>query len=142
MTDQTRSELEATAALLEAAPDGFDQGRICMPPIIGGPRGCVASYLTVASERARALLDSEPDPEGTSGSVVLSATAALGLDHTPALFVGLWPEDWFASIGAPAPEDEIARRPTAAEAAAVLRTVAEGGLEEALEPEWRLDGML
>ena len=142
MTDQRRSELEATAALLESAPEGFDQGRIYMPPISGGPRGCVASYLTAASERARALLDSEPDPEGTSGSVVLSATAALGLDHAPALFVGLWPEDWFASIGAPPPEDEIGRRPTAAEAAAVLRTIAKGDLEDALEPEWRLDGML
>ena len=139
--------LQATRTLIAEHPAGFDQGTIRLPPHGDGPPcGCVASYLVAANTRAQKLLDGSFEPGlavlptrrrdieivECNGSVILSASYALGYPERLRLFKTEWPTCWFRRTTETRSEY---RQPTAAEAIEVLDAVANGELREALTPQ-------
>ena len=138
VTPAHRSEvLQAAAGAIDREPGGFRMNRMFGPRLPGqNHQGCVASYIVQSSERGRLVYDGTEPGElhgrEVRSSVSLAATALLGLEEVPAVFSPEWPPRWFDEQG-PSP-----RMPAAAEAAEILRKVADSHLPEALEPRWIL----
>ena len=156
MRPKERETLRAARDLIAAHRERFDQGRIRLPPKEGdAPAGCVSSFVLAASKRGRMLLDGsmhphlavprhrqyDGGPKECAGSVVLSASCALGRQARPRLLYAEWPEYWFKAVGSPGAEAtaDRERAPSADEAIAVLDRVLAGKLDEALEPPGRHD---
>ena len=150
MNHQERERLQLLRDAIAARPGRYDQRRIRVPPRSGEPRGCAASLLVAVDERARKLFagDIEPTlivppnrrrgfdlPEAT-GSVLRSATYALGRGEVPQLLRREWPAEWYRQAGVTTPR-EAEKAPEAAEALAIIALVLGGKLPDALEPPGR-----
>lgn len=140
--EKALSALDAVCCHLRADPGSYDQGDWgngtpdCETP------GCVAGYLVAVTRAGREAYERLTKPLGPNASdtqrgdaVREAATEALGLDETPRLFEPDWPREWLEAADM-VPGDRLSKRiePGPDTALAVLGTIMDGDLDEALRP--------